>query len=149
MAVRITIKSTLNKFLPNINKKFLTKAKSNIADQIIKTITSGTSPVTGKRFKGYSREYAKIKGRVQPVDMTRTGEMLESLRVSTAGPSSVDIKFSDIIAFYHNTSGAGVNRIIRRLLPDRSGEEFTKSIQNRINKSIETIVSQEVARQNR
>ncbi len=149
MAVKITFKSTLASFLPNINKDFTREMKRTLADRIVETITSGISPVTGKKFKGYSNKYAIFKGRKEPVDMVLSGNMLESLNVVSSGTNSVDISMDSPIAVFHNDLGAGTSRVIRRLLPSREGEEFTRALQNRINKAINQIVSKEVARQNR
>ena len=147
MAFKIKFKSTLASFIPNINKKFTKEMKRIMADEIAATIISGTSPVTGKRFKGYSTAYARIKGRKQPVDMLVSGDMLNSLTVVSAGPNTVDIFFKDVLALFH-TNGDG-NLPVRKLLPIKSGEDFSKAIQKRINKAINKIVSQEVKRQNK
>lgn len=146
MAVKITTKLDLKKFLPNINSKWTKKIRKTIADQIVATITSGTSPVTGKRFVGYSPQYAKTKGRVQPVDILVSGETLESLKVTQRKDNSLSIFSRNKIFKIHN-DGEG-NNPERRLLPDRSGETFTDAILKRILIATNKIVSREVKRQN-
>ena len=80
--------------------------------------------------------------------MIVSGKMLESLKVKKRKNNSLSIFFGSRIARFHNTDGAGINKIIRRLLPDRQGEKFTVALQKRILSETNRIVSKEVKRQN-
>jgi len=123
----------------------------DVIDIIKDLIKKGISPVQGGgRFKRYSESYrdaidgdgeiAKQKaGKKSPVDMTLTGEMMQSLDVKDR-QSRVFIEFEDEKAFYHNTSGAGKSKVIRRLLPDREGERFSRQVQERIFQRINEII---------
>lgn len=144
------VKNT-KKVADSVVKKFDAKLKRNIArapkdeieNEIIITILSGQSPVSGKKFKPYNEQYAKrFKDNQRvPVDMLRTGKMLKSLSVSQKrGDTALVIEFNSRIAVYHDIEGAGVNQIKRRLLP-RGKETFKRSIQILINKLIRRAIS--------
>lgn len=128
-------------FLKNIQSAVKKTAFNGLPDAIRRSIEKGVSPVQGGgRFKRYSDSYRKaIKndyesvkekhGKQSPVDMTLTGDMLKSLDIVDSKPGTVRLEFDDPKAYYHNNSGAGKSRVIRRLLPDREGEKFSRSVQ--------------------
>ena len=135
MPAKVTTKLFL-KDLPNkIKKNFSRSLKNEIGDIIIKDILDGKSPVKGKRFKKYSTEYSKLKGRSAPVDLLATGKMLESLRVTQNKIGQVLIEFKSKIAVFHDKTG----RVIRRLLP-RRGEDFNPRITKQIIKILRKAV---------
>lgn len=107
--------------------------KAAIIDEINSTILSGQSPVRGKSFVQYSKQYAKREkgGRRKPVRMFKTGKMLNSLVVKQErGFKGLVIFFKDPVAIFHDELGAGINKVIRRLLPRPSqGESFKQNIQ--------------------
>lgn len=112
---------------------------------IVSTIKRGISPVQGGgRFKRYSESYRDAirkkqgdaifkEGQISPVNMTLSGDMNDSLQAKkSAKNGAVTIQFDDPKAYFHNNSGAGKSRAIRRLLPDRKGERFSRNIQEKI-----------------
>ena len=129
------VKRFVRSFSQRLDKNISKAEKSEIETEIIATILSGQSPVEGKKFKPYSRDYAKRfkNGERLPVDMNQTGKMLDSLKVSQIrGKTGISIEFDSQIAIYHDRTGAGRSRVIRRLLP-RTREKFIGSIQKVIN----------------
>lgn len=106
-----------------------------IREAIQEHIMSGKSPVDNRvknaKWKDYSKDYAKLKGKKRPVDMLVTGQMLESLFVvlKMRGSTLLTIGFRSKIAKYHDKLGAGKSKVIRRLLPNDK-EAFTPKIMN-------------------
>ena len=144
MAIRVRKNlRSLETLIGRVNKSFGKNIRRELTDVIKEEILSGKSPVKGKRFKDYSDSYSKLKGRKKPVDMFVTGTMLESLKARLRGRSSVLFFFSSEIAVYHDKLGAGINKVIRRLLPTRQGEEFKTKINNKILKITDTVVNKE------
>lgn len=126
------------------------------------------------RFKGYSESYKSViqgklsfrtnrytgqvytivpqlkvdkvrfaKKRIRPVNMTLSGAMLDSLRVKVYG-DRVEASFKSEIAQYHNNLGAGKSRVIRRLLPDRKGEQFSEVIMANMRKIMTDFIQLEI-----
>jgi uncharacterized protein (DUF1330 family) len=122
-----------------------------LVDDIREQITKGISPVAGGgRFKKYSDSYRKaIKarteqtafkgGKVSPVDMTLSGEMMESLTAKKK-TNTVVIEFEDKKAVYHNNQGAGKSKVIRRLLPDQNGEKFNRKLLQTMRETVAEIL---------
>jgi len=133
MGLKVTKSLTIKTLLPSLKKEFLSRGNQQELKNLVRnTIESGKSPVQGKTFKKYSKGYARIKGRTRPVDMKRSGKMLNSLQVSLTS-SSIVLRFRNKKpADYHNRLGAGRGKVVRRLLPSNRGERFKKSIENTI-----------------
>jgi len=114
-------------------KKFVNvfyKNRDAVIAEITGEILSGRSPVAGKRWDPYSTDYAnRFKdGSKKPVNMYLTGKMLKSLKIKKQ-KTAIAILFDSKIAVYHDRLGAGVSKVIRRLLPDPSkGERFNIKI---------------------
>jgi hypothetical protein len=132
-------------FINRLRKSVNPKNFDWLPPLIVSTIKRGISPVQGGgRFKRYSDSYRdaiskasgeakKKEGQLSPVNMTLTGEMNNSLEAKKSSKSgAVTIQFDDPKAYFHNNSGAGNSRAIRRLLPDRKGERFSRNIQEKI-----------------
>lgn len=121
-----------------------------LRDSILKDIGGGRSPVKGKdRFKQYSDGYKKkIKGgkdvfslkRIRPINMTLTGEMISSFFSRLKG-NTIVIGFDDPKADFHNRLGAGKSKVVRRLLPTQSGEEFNRSIQTDLRDTLNRVAN--------
>jgi hypothetical protein len=149
LKVKVTKSLTFKTLIPDIEKNFTGGGvRDVVVDEIRDHISEGKSPVAGKKFKHYSSGYAKIKGRKRPVDMTVSGDMLKSLS-SKKTKTSFFVFFKSKIAEYHDSLGAGRSKIIRRLLPTKRGERFTKVIQNRIIKALNDAVKKAVSKSNR
>ena len=117
-------------FSKKLSQNIAISAKDEIEAEIIATILQGNSPVEGKRFKNYSEKYSdRFKnGRRRPVNMFKTGKMLDSLEVKQIrGRPGILIRFRDKTADFHDRLGAGKSKVIRRLLP-RTRERFRKNI---------------------
>lgn len=134
MPLRVTnnIRNT-KRLLEQANRKFKKEAKRTIVDIIVAKITSGVSPVSGyNRYPKYSEGYAKEKGRELPVDLTKSGKMLENM-IAKETKNGIVIEFRGArnkkLATYHNY-GLG-NNPTRRILPT-SREKFKKGIVDKI-----------------
>ena len=142
---KVTTSLTLKTLIPDIKKSFLTtKTKRAIRDEVIEHINSGKSPVAGFKFKNYSKDYAKLKGKKSPVDMLVTGKMLRSLQLRKTRSSFI-LAITNKVAKFHNETG----RVIRRLLPSKPGERFATNIQNKIINAVEFAVNKSIRKQNR
>lgn len=69
--------------------------------------------------------------KTSPVSMSATGQMLNSMYLEKKG-SKIILGISDYKAQYHNDLGAGKSKVIRRLLPTKSGEKFITNIDSRL-----------------
>ena len=110
-----------------------------------KEILKGISPVRGQgKYRKYSRSYRDqiLKNKLpfpkkrSPVNLRLSGQMLKSI-FTKFNKAGFIIGFKSSLADIHNRQGAGKSRIIRRILPNKSGEEFNKSIQVDIQKFLE------------
>lgn len=139
----ITVKySGAMKFLKGVfaqmQDDFRSQAAKTIGQTINEEILSGTSPVKGQgRFQDYSDSYkAQIQGpklastgkRLRPVNLKVTGDMLGSQEVTISRDAGVTVRYTDKKATYHNTLGAGKSGVLRRMLPTKKGEEFSRTI---------------------
>jgi hypothetical protein len=83
-----------------------------------------------------------LKGKkLSPVNMTVTGAMLKSLTAKISG-KFIQLKFSDKLAYIHDTLGAGKSKVKRRLLP-HSGEKFTKRINDKLKQSLKDSIAKQ------
>ena len=142
MGVTITKKLTLKSIPKDIKKGFSRGLKAEIADDIVSEILSGRSPVAGHKFKPYKS--VKYKGRLSPVDMLRSGKMLESIKVVQNKIGQVLISFRSVIATYHQ-KGAG-SLPIRKLLPSGK-EKFNPKLMKKITKILSKAVKKATAKQ--
>jgi len=118
MQLKLKKKFKFGQMFKDIKEDF-SKAENRRAFKTLlqETIYSGISPVAGKRFKNYTKEYGELKGKKSPVDMTVTGDMLDSINIESKNEGkTLLIKFTDEKAKYHDKLGAGKSKIIRRLL---------------------------------
>lgn len=143
--VKTNLKSVL-KVTEDVKKKFKENLISgSIGYELIRTIQDlvrkGISPVDGRgRFQRYSQSYRDAikkkwvnKKKVSPVDLFLTGEMLGSLELKSK-QNSVSLVFNDKKARYHQD---GTDKMpMRRLLPEKKGELFTKRITQLIIKAL-------------
>ena len=136
-------------------EKFKRVAKAKLSVQMHKEITEsisrGVSPVKGEgRFVKYSIAYLRqiAAGRYRhngkkrrPVNLKLTGELLRSLfvRVTKRGLS---ISFDNKLADIHNRLGAGKSKVIRRMLPTNSGEQFNRRITKRLFEIMDRLAKQ-------
>lgn len=114
--------------------------------EVIDSMSKGLSPVKGgggqsggkSRYQEYSDLYKeqikKQKGkfkdhgkRIRPVNLKLTGGLHESVR-SRAIKFGVVIWFESELAKYHDKLGAGKSKVIRKMLPSESGQEFSRVI---------------------
>lgn len=141
----------VKKAVENFNKQINKGTMSELTDEVRAQIKRGISPVEGAgRFQKYSESYRESirsdhkatrdkAGQVSPVNMTLTGKMLDSLEIVRRGDKRF-MEFEDKKAYFHNNSGAGSKRVIRRLLPDKDGESFNSVLQRKFTAAIKRIV---------
>lgn len=93
---------------------------------------------------------ANPKKAISPVNLRLSGALHKSLNVRPEGSTLSDfrivIAFTHFLADIHNRRGAGKSKVIRRLLPNRRGEDFNRNIKTDIIKilklSTEKVVKQ-------
>lgn len=134
-------------------KKFKIAAKYNVASvlkkEIKESILRGVSPVKGQgRFQKYSDLYLKMIRRDKssgkkpsPVNLKLTGDLLKSLYVEPIKKGLV-IGFDNKLADIHNRLGAGKSKVIRRMLPTNSGEQFNRRITKRLFEIMDRLAKQ-------
>jgi len=120
--------------------------KRSIVDIIVEKIVSGVSPVKGQnRYKKYSDEYSKVKGRKSPVDLVDTGDMLNAMVAKQTNKGSIIISFKGAaaqkLAAIHQF-GQG-KMPARQMLPQR-GQIFKADIMNKIVKIIDKAVKKAI-----
>lgn len=140
--VKRAVQNFQRSFSERLSQNLAREPKNLIEKEIIATILSGRSPVRGKRWRDYSEKYADRfkQGSRRPVNMLRTGKMLDSLEVKQVrGRPGLLIRFNSPIAIFHDREGAGKSKVIRRLLP-RSRERFKDNIQVLIDRLLRSVV---------
>lgn len=135
-ALKVEIKADdfglTKKKLDKASKIALKEIGKDVIDLVIDKVTSGTSPVRGYgRYEPYSDGYAKKKGRKAPVDLLVTGKMLQSLRFKFINPRTIEFFAKDKKFPWHNEGRGSLPK--RKVLPNKSGEEFKSDIQNKLN----------------
>ena len=138
----------LKRTMPEIKEQFKNDLPRPLTQAIEKDILKSLSPNRSKRFPRYSPGYDKAKkkaGHSRTVNLKLTGKMLKSLAAIKRRGKLLEIEFKDEKASYHNYSGPGGNKKkIRRMLPDKRGEEFnskiTKLLSNILQKSVFRII---------
>lgn len=137
----------LKRILPDARSNFAIEMKKTIVDIIVEKITSGLSPVKGQnRYKKYSDKYSEQKGRKQPVDLVKTGKMLENLRARQTAKGSIVLEFPSAKernkAIGHNEGSNNLPQ--RKILPSKRGETFKKDILNKILKIVEKAINKAI-----
>jgi len=145
------VKKAISNFNKELNKGTLTE----LSDEVKAQIKRGISPVEGSlKFERYSESYReaiqkkrgeakKKQGKKSPVDMTLSGDMLKALEVvRRSGKVFMEFTGKETAerAYFHNNSGAGKSRKIRRLLPDANGERFNTVLQRKFVAIVKRIV---------
>ena len=104
-------------------------------------------------FKGRDREYhraANPSKRVSPVNLRHTGGLHNSFKVFTAGGFGsayrLVFQFKNKLADIHNRRGAGKSKVIRRMLPTKTGETFNRRITSSIITELKNAVNLVVQR---
>jgi hypothetical protein len=140
-------------------QKLIGQIAPNILKGIEKSITRGGSPVEGKgRYQDYSdsykqaiggrfknaagdvitsasKRYSQYNKKVRPVNLRLTGDMLKSLAYKVMG-SALTIFFNSRLAVIHDEKGAGKRKVIRRLLPRKTGERLTRTVFDKFDRQI-------------
>jgi hypothetical protein len=134
----------LKRILPDARSNFAREMKKTIVDIIVEKIVSGLSPVKGQnRYPKYSDDYAKKKGRSQPVDLVDTGKMLENLRARQTAKNTIVLEFPSAKqrnkAIGHNEGANNLPQ--RKILPTKKGETFKQEILNKIIKIVEKAIN--------
>lgn len=88
-----------------------------------------TSKISYSKTFGKGLGVGKLKS---PVNMSVTNSMLNSL-AAKATAYYTEIFFTSPIAKFHNDLGAGKSKVIRPLLPSKSGQRFTALINKKLN----------------
>ena len=84
------------------------------------------------------------------VNLKLTGEMLRSLVAVKRRNKPTELEFRDEKSTYHNDTGPGGNKKkIRRILPDKSGEEFNSKITNLLSNVLQKSVFKTIRKNNR
>lgn len=143
----------LKQAIENANRQWTAVMATELKTTIVKTIQSGMSPVEGVgRYKGYSESYSEAirEGRyrqygkkLRPINLTLSGTMLRSIK-ARQGKDNLTIYFSSPIAKYHDEEGAGKAKVIRRMLPSKPNEKFSRTIWTNIIERYNRILKQQL-----
>ena len=144
--------SRLRKTLPEIKDQFTKDLGNPLTQAIEKDITKSVSPNKGKRFPRYSLGYSKAKkeaGHSRTVNLSLSGDMLKSLKAKFKKGRPLILEFTDEKAIFHNTTGPGGNKNkIRRVLPDKRGEEFNSKLTNLLSDVLRKTIFKIIAKNN-
>jgi hypothetical protein len=138
-------------------KRIAAKAlQQELKKEVIDSLNRGISPVKGEgRLVKYSDSYLEaIKkkrvyaddGRIvttkkkRPVNLKLTGKLHESIFSYIRG-NSIVLGFKNKLADIHNRLGAGKAGTIRRILPTKEGEVFSRSITTSLREVLEKIAN--------
>lgn len=143
---------------PKILQGFKAKIPKVLTDEIVASIQKGISPVEGQgRFQKYSDSYSRsiqaglfnaFGKKTRPVNLTLSGQLLGSIFTKDADTGTT-VGFSDEKAGFHNDQGAGKAKTVRRMLPTKSGETFSRPIMQRVMKTLQNeIIQAEIDRTN-
>lgn len=95
-------------------------------------LTKGVFKITDPdKVWDYTEKFRLYGKRKRPVNLKVTGQLLASLKAES-NKSDVKIWFDDELFDIHNNKGAGKSKTIRRMLPTKQGETFSRSITLRI-----------------
>lgn len=129
--------SDAKKDIANFKKKGKSALKDVYKKEIVESIERGVSPVKGQgRFQQYSESYkdaisagrySRFAKRKRPVNLKLSGDLLKSIFVKVTNKGLL-IGFDNKLADIHNNRGAGKSKAVRRMLPTKEGEEFSRSI---------------------
>lgn len=141
----------IGKLLPDARSNAAKAVKEIVVDVIVEEITSGSSPVDGQnRYPKYSPKYAKEKGRQQPVDLVKSGAMLENLRARLTNKDSVILEFPSKEqrdkATGHQTGANGLP--VRKILPVGKGEKFKNKVLAKIIKAAQKSLDETIKKAN-
>ncbi len=151
----------LKKHIKGVQKEFSRSSLKKIKIAIIdRTILRGISPVKGEgKFQKYSTSYKEsiragrlpVPKNISPVNLKLSFTMLESffIKFKFGKKARIVMGFDDFLADIHNRLGAGKSKVIRRMLPNRTGEEFNRSITSTILREFRKAVKKVVAKANR
>ncbi len=129
-----------------------------VKESVLKSVSSGFSPVTGKEFKSLSKGYKKYKqseGLPGKPNLEFSGDLLDSLiveRVQKSGKEVLRLTVSDEEqgkADGHNNF-SGQSLLPRRpFIPDESrGENFIKEINQEISQLVSDAIDEEESQGN-
>lgn len=98
--------------------------------------TGANSKISVKKFQTsenkFRNDFIKFgRKKRSPVNMSLTNEMMNSLNTK-ATSEYTDIFFTDKKAAYHNDEGVGKSKVIRPLLPTKSGQRFSDLINKKL-----------------
>lgn len=151
MGIKVKTTLKLKESVKKVKDSIRRESFDELIEAIKNVIRKGISPVEGAgRFTRYSESYRDAikkgyeavsdkQGKVSPVDMTLSGDMLRSLKLKPGDEGRV-LEFEDEKADYHNNQGAGKAKTIRRLLPRENGEKFSNVVQNKFVKAVKDLV---------
>jgi len=160
VAVKTTINlKQLKKHIIKVQKEVIKKRSlAPIQIGIIRSILRGVSPVKGKgKFKRYSKSYINqirtaalgIPKNTSPVNLKLSGQLLKSFfikgKIKRKKGAELEIGFKDELADIHNRRGAGKSKVVRRMLPTKAGEQFTRRINTTIQKIFQRAIKKVVA----
>jgi hypothetical protein len=124
--------------------------RNKLEEEVIASLNRGVSPVKGEgRLVKYSdsyldaiknKRYSKFGKRKRPVNLKLTGKLHESIFSYIRG-NSIVLGFKNKLADIHNRLGAGKAGTIRRILPTKEGEVFSRSITTSLREVLEKIAN--------
>lgn len=106
-------------------EKNRTKRALAMEQKVFSENKKGTLNQRLNRAVSAGKKFAALGKRLRPVNLHLTGQMLSTQKVTVDKAGGVKISYSDKKATYHNDTGAGKSQVLRRMLPNRSGEKFS------------------------
>lgn len=151
MAIKISgtqkVSRNLKKLIPDARTLIARDMKAEIVDIVVEKITSGNSPVKGQnRYPQYSDAYEKIKGRKSPVDLVKSGDMLNNLKARINAKKDIVLEFTNALqrkkAARHHY---GINGMPKRQILPTGGKTFKKEIINKIIRIVRKAIQKSIA----
>lgn len=137
-------------YLEAITGKKVTSSKDDNGKEKIKygkkkntrddSIGANTPLGGGKTTNSLQSRYGKLKS---PVNLKLTGELHKSIDTRPT-KDGLEVYFKDEKAEWHNDGVAENNLPARRLLPNKSGEEFNYNIFKRIKEALQAAIKKNI-----
>lgn len=148
---KITKNNNMERQIKRIQRRAVPEMSRFLKREIRESIERGVTPVakvSPRRFTKYSDSYkdqinaGRYPGkRVRPVNLTLTGKMLRSLKVTfNKSKGSITTRIDSPLADIHNRLGAGASQTVRRLLPTEEGEQLSSAITKKLREIVNNAV---------
>lgn len=153
MPVKIVRRLQALSLLETTREDFKKEIKDKFGNELLDLIEKGVNPVkeSGNKYPKYSESYKAAikagrvpgKSKISPVDLKQTGALHNSLTIDISGHNP-RVTFNDPKALYHNDIGVGKSKVVRRILPNHGGEEFTYRLFQKIIEALKSAIKKNI-----